>query len=203
MHTLVQAALDMLPAVIDDLQAGINSRHGYKAWFKSNTSKDYIQRVLQNIHTVQSKFGLQPQPDLPTGPHFSCVGPNTSALYPWMRLNPFYLCVTLFPGMKAFYYPGSSYILICPSFWSLQPWPSITSCPTVMDNLFVGSRAWLSDYQTYVLIHEMVHFYLGMNSLTLDTAPREQYELNDCVALGKVNSFRNPANYQHYLASKL
>ena len=48
----------------------------------------------------------------------------------------------------------------------------------------------------------MMHFYLGVNSLSQTSAPPEQYELNDCVGLNKVDSLRNPSNYQYYLASK-
>lgn len=202
MFTLIQGALDFLPAVINDLQAGINSRHGYEAWFKSNASSAYIQIMLQNIYTARPKTGLQPQPDLPTGPRFTCVTPETINLYPWMGFDPFYACVSHSPGLGAIYYAGSSYILLCPGFWPLEPWPSRSFCPTVIHNRFVGNRASLSAYKTYILIHEMLHFYLGTNTLSQYTAPPEQYELNACVSLGKLNSIRNPSNYQNYLASK-
>ena len=200
---MIQAALEILPAVIGDLQSGINSRHGYEAWFKSNASSAYVQTMLQNIYTAQTKVGLLPQPGIPSAPRFACITPGTSGLYPWMRLDPFSVCVaTHSHGVRAFYYGGSSYILICPSFWSLEPWPLKSGCPTVIHNRFVGAQVRLSNYKTYVLIHEMVHFYLGRNSLSQTTAPPEQYALNNCVGLGKVDSLRNPANYQHYLASK-
>ena len=159
--------------------------------------------MLQKIYTAQTKVGLQPQPGLPSAPRFACVTPETIGLYPWMRLNPFSICVSNPPsGMGAFYYTGSSYILICPGFWSIEPWPLKGLCPTVIHNRFIGAQARLSNYQTYVLIHEMLHFYLGMDSLSQISAPPEKYKLNDCVGLGKVNSLRNPSNYQHYLASK-
>ena len=202
MLVLIREALDTLPAVVNDLQSGTNSRHGYKAWFKSNDSSTFVQGVLQNIYTAQPKIGLQPQPGLLTGPRFLCVTPGTIGFYPWMKIDPFYVCVTYSPGMRASYYAGSSYILICPFFWSMQPWPPRSFCPNVIHNRFVGKRASLSDYKTYILIHELVHFYLGLNTLSLITVPPEQYELNDCVALDRFNSLRNPANYQHYLASK-
>lgn len=200
MFALIYGALDTLPGLIDDLQSGTKSRHGYKAWFKSDDSSAYIQGMLQKVYTAQPKIGLQPQPELFTRPRFSCVTPTTFGLYPWMGIDPFYACVTWRIG--AFYYAGSSYVFICPYFWSLQPWPSRRFCPTVIRNRFVGNRKSLSDYQTYLIIHEMLHFYLGMDSLSLTTVPLEQYELNDCVALDKLNSLRNPSNYHHYLASK-
>ena len=202
MFTLIQGGLETLSAVINDLQSGINSRHGYKAWFKGNASSAYVQEMLQNIYTAQPKIGLQPLPHLQTGPRFLCVAPQTISHYPWMDIDPFDYCASHYPGLDSFYYPGSSYIVICPVFWSVEPWPSRSFCPTVIHNRFVGNGALLSGYKTYILIHEMVHFYLGMNSLAMDTAPPEQYELNACVTLDKLNSIRNPANYQHYIASK-
>ena len=84
----------------------------------------------------------------------------------------------------------------------MQPSPPRSFCPTVKRNRFVGEQTLLSEYRTYVLIHEMLHFYLGINTLSPSTVPREQYELNDCVALDKQDSLRNPANYQNYIASK-
>ena len=116
--------------------------------------------------------------------------------------DPYYLCTRQFPHMGAYYLGGSSYILLCPLFWSRHPAPTSENCPRVIHNRFVGDRAVLSDYGTYILIHEMVHFYLGADSLTLDTFPSEKYELNKCVALNLQSSLINPSNYQNYIASK-
>ena len=113
MFAVIQAALGTIPAVIDDLQSGINSRHGYEAWFKSNASSAYVHTVLQNIYTAQPKLRLLPQPGIPSAPRFACVTPATSGLYPWMKFNPFSVCVASHShGLGAFYYTGSSYILI-------------------------------------------------------------------------------------------
>ena len=104
--------------------------------------------------------------------------------------------------MGAYYHKGSSYIFICPLFWSRQPAPTRENCPRVIHNRFVGNRVLLSEYKTYILIHEMVHFYLGADSLTPHSLPPERYELNECVALDSTLSLRNPSNYQNYIASK-
>lgn len=80
--------------------------------------------------------------------------------------------------------------------------PTRENCPRVIHNRFVGDGASLSDYKTYILIHEMVHFYLGAESLTPNSYPPEKYQLNECVALDQTTSLRNPSNYQNYIASK-
>ena len=123
-------------------------------------------------------------------------------MYPWVALDPYYACIHLSPEMGAYYYEGSSYIFLCPLFWVRQPEPMRSNCPRVIHNRFVGNRALLSDYKTYILIHEMLHFYLGGDSLTPHTLPAEKYELNECVALDTLDSLHNPSNYQYYIASK-
>ena len=198
---LVGAALSTLPSVIHDLRLDINSPHGYKAWFKSNDSSAYVEEMLTNIYTTSPKSGLIPEPRLLTGPHFTCVTPSTIHLYPWVGLDPYYTCI-LFPEMGAYYLLRSSYIFLCPFFWSKLPAPTRQNCPRVIHNRFVGNWILLTDYKIYILIHEMVHFYLGEQSLTLNTFPTEQYQLNECVALDKTDSLRNPSNYQYYIASK-
>ena len=198
---LLGAALNTLPSVIHDLRLGINSPHGYKAWFKSNASSAYVEEMLMNIYTTSPKSGLIPEPRMLTGPHFTCVTPSTIHLYPWVGEDPFYTC-THFPEMGAYYHAGSSYIFLCPFFWSRLPAPTTQNCPRVIHNRFVGNRILLTDYKIYILIHEMVHFYLGYTSLTPHTFIPEQYQLNECVALDRTNSLRNPSNYQYYIASK-
>ena len=158
--------------------------------------------MLQDICTAQPKWGLQPEPGLLSSPHISCVTPSTIQIYPWLELDPFYACTYLFPQMGAYYHKGSSYIFLCPYFWSRQPAPTRENCPRVIHNRFVGNRVLLSEYKTYILIHELVHFYLGADSLTLHSLPPERYELNECVALDSTLSLRNPSNYQNYIASK-
>ena len=158
--------------------------------------------ILQNIYTAQPRWGLQPEPYIPTGPRFSCVTPSTAHLYPWVGPDPYFACTHLFPEMDAYYHPGTSYIFLCPYFWSRQSAPTRRNCPRVIHNRFVGDQGLLNDYKIYILIHEMLHFYLGADSLTQRTNPPEQYKLNECVALAASNSLRNPTNYQSYIASK-
>ena len=108
---------------------------------------------------------------------------------------------------------------MCPAFWDFpaEPQSGGYGCGTVTpNNLFAGERGpedgrvtvaepeqeRLVGYQVYHLFHEIVHFYLGTDSLSEETVPEELYEWNDCVALDASDSIRNPMNYQLYLASK-
>ena len=158
--------------------------------------------MLQNIYASKPIRGLQPDPGLLSAPRFACVTTSTIHLYPWVEVDPYYACTWLLPGAGAYYLAGSSYIFLCPLFWSLEPAPTRENCPRVIHNRFVGDGALLSDYKTYILIHEMVHFYLGATSLTQSSFPAEKYQLNECVALDRDNSLLNPSNYHFYIASK-
>ena len=53
-----------------------------------------------------------------------------------------------------------------------------------------------------MLIHEMVHFYLGKRGLGWSTEPMEKYALDDAVKFDFRLSLRNPQNYQAFVASK-
>ncbi len=58
-------------------------------------------------------------------------------------------------------------------------------------------------YQKYMLVHEMVHFYLGGKGLGWSTKPEEVYALDEAVGLNGGLSLRNPQNYQAFVASEL
>ncbi|KAL8877168.1 MAG: hypothetical protein Q9198_004769, partial [Flavoplaca austrocitrina] len=58
----------------------------------------------------------------------------------------------------------------------------------------------LAYYQTYALIHEMVHFYLQGETLGLNTDPKETYASNFCVNFDTKTSLRNPMNFQFFIA---
>ena len=75
-------------------------------------------------------------------------------------------------------------------------------CPSVVRNQFLGSGQYFASYLTYIVVHEMVHFYLGTASLGVSTDPPETYPINDVIALDMTDSIHNPMNYQFYLASE-
>ena len=77
-----------------------------------------------------------------------------------------------------------------------------STCPSVRNNQFIGGGEALSMYLTYLVIHEMVHFYLGKASLAAFTDPPEIYPINECVALDPLNLVHSPQSYQFYVASK-
>lgn len=172
------------------------------ALFKDPKSSAYVRDVLRNIAYAKPLKGLEPNRKAPTAPRFMCLDSSTGSPFYYLKgMIPYLFCTQ--PGAgQAFYIGEGSYIFLCPSYWQGQIAPTLPNCPPLFHNHWPDIGASVGVYSTYLLIHEMVHFYLGMKSLGLYTDPPEVYPLNDCVGLNPGHSRRNPQNYQYYVACK-
>lgn len=172
-------------------------------YFTGRTSV-FVQSVLRSIASAYKLEGLLPHPRVPSAPHFACVNTDTIRRYRFLDSDPYELCTMPGAPGQAFYVMGTSYIFLCPSFWrgQVEPQRDKNICPSVTNNRFLDGGETLAGYASYLLIHEMVHFYLQAASLGIYTHPPEIYPINYCVGLDAMNSIRNPQNYQFYVASK-
>lgn len=57
----------------------------------------------------------------------------------------------------------------------------------------------MADFQVWMLMHELVHFYSEQD---LPPNYKEFYLVNECLRLSPTESVENPANYVYYAASK-
>lgn len=197
---LTKALVALTPA-LNDVGLGLDSRHGFKALFKDGATSTYVRGILRSIASAQPLKGLQPDPSVPSAPRFACVTPSTISQYKFLEIDPWEIC-SLPDAGQSVYPVGSSYIFLCPSFWRGEVAPQKNTCPSVKRNQFLGRGEAVGMYLTYLVIHEMVHFYLGKASLGLYSNPPEVYPINDCVALDILDSVHNPQNYQFYVASE-
>ena len=188
-----------LAPALNDVRLGLDSKHGFRALFKDGATSTFVLGILRSIASARPLTGLNPDPFMPTAPRFACVAPSTTSQYWFLSFDAWVYCHLPDAGM-AFYVGGASYIFICPQFWQYDIAPRKSTCPSVRDNQFVGGGDPLSLYLTYTVIHEMVHFYLGWDSLGPDSHPREIYPINGCVGLDPLDSIHNPANYHFYVA---
>ena len=187
-----------MSSALQDVGPGRTSQI-FKALFKDSSSRSFVQQILTEVATQRIIYGLQPRPFTPTPPNFACVTPSTKKDYNFLPYDPYPYCLR--PGGPAAFYMGkTSYIFLCPAIWTVPPAPSLPDCPLVRRNYWVGPGMLLSRYMGYILIHEMIHFYLGERSLGLFTYPRETYDINQCVTLTAQDSLGNPQNYQNYIA---
>ena len=169
--------------------------------FKVDNTKRFVRGVLQRIFSHYRLYDLAPYPQIPTPPNFACVNEYTREVFTFLEIDIIAYC-SIFGSQASYWLSGVSYIFLCPTFWRIPIHPSFPDCPTVRKNKWAGPGQYLSAYQSYILIHEMVHFYLGTTSLGAHTDPSEVYPINDCVRLNSYNSLHNPSNYQYYVACR-
>ncbi|KAL9029688.1 MAG: hypothetical protein Q9196_002096 [Gyalolechia fulgens] len=192
-----------LEAAINAAKRGVLSPHGFRAFFKNNAAIGPVTNMLKNIQTMKPIRNLKPNRFKASQPEFICVKPDTFERYPALRTDPDKFCTST--GAYSFWFPGYQWVFLCKKFFTLNiapvgPPPKL--CPRVAGNAFAGGGASLANYQSYALIHEMVHFYLGHSSLGLNTKPKEMYELNRCVNMTAKDSLRSPMNWHYFIASK-
>lgn len=202
MVDVLDAAIAAVGPALADAELGHGSKHGFRALFKYDGAREYVEDILLAVATMRPIRALEPWPQKPTRPQFSCVTHNAQHLYPFIHVDPWQLCQ--FTSSAAFYAPESSFIFLCPRFFHYPEQPADLSgrnCPGVENNQWSHNERNLYEYQTYIIIHEMIHFYLQSHSLSGISAPPEQYGLDGCVALSPMGSLSNPTNYQAYVAS--
>ena len=205
MNRVLTLAMTALVPALEDVKLGTASTHGFRALFKYDGAKQYVEDILNYVATVEPKRELKPNPGVPLRPHIACAQPGDAALYRWLTptTDPWAFCT--FTSASAFAIIGSAYIFICPRFFSMpEKPPDLTGrhCPTTQQNHFQGDGFEFTFYQTYALIHELIHFYLQSHSLSGVTHPCEQYTLDGCVSLTPLHSLHNPTSYQTYISSK-
>ena len=197
---LDQTFSSVLPA-LQDVDRGNNSPL-FKALFKADSTKSFVRGVLHRIASHYPLYDLAPFPQIATTPNFACVTEYTRGIFSFTAIDIMAQC-ELSQGGAAFWVAGVSYIFLCPAFWRVPVQPTFSDCPSVRKNQWAGPGISLANYQTYLLVHEMVHFYLGLSSLGAHTVPKEVYPINDCVGLNSYNSLHNPQNYQYYVARRV
>ena len=106
-----------------------------------------------------------------------------------------------FPG--AIWMGGSQVIVLCPRFFTFPPKPTRKACLAVdsVTNEYKSTGFHVAGSQNYVLLHELVHLYIGAR-IDQRRIPREAYTVQDCFGLKAGYSRYNPANYVYYVNSK-
>ena len=93
---------------------------------------------------------------------------------------------------------NTQWIFLCPIFWLvLLPAPLSFHCGSVDSTSKSIEGPDMTQTQYTVLVHELVHLYLGKAKLK-----PEVYHINDCLALPASQAAINPQNYALYAASK-
>ncbi|KAL8830042.1 MAG: hypothetical protein Q9191_001659 [Dirinaria sp. TL-2023a] len=184
LNRVLNLAMTALAPALEDVKLGTASTHGFRALFKYDGAKEYVEDMLKQVSKFEPMLQLLPNPNIPLRPRIACAQPGIRERHRWLPFgtDPWVYCS--FGSMSAFFTIGTAYVFICPSFFMLPEKPTDLTgrnCPTVRDNRYNGNDRTVSSYQTYALIHELMHFYLQSHSLTGVTHPNEQYGLNGCA----------------------
>lgn len=104
------------------------------------------------------------------------------------------------PGMTAYYENTTNWIFLCPNFFILAKEPEEELCPTVENNKFLGNAQGMVQRQPWVLLHELVHYYLGSSPITQDRWLNAS-DWNEAFGLTALGAVSNAQSYSYYAAS--
>ena len=187
-----------------DATRGTDSRHGFTAMFKADIMKYQVSLYLHEVYEFRGLRGLRPDPAHLTSPRLVCVQRDTANIYRSLKLgyDPWYRCNNRqhrHPSSgNAFYTFSTAYIFLCPNFLNQALAPLGSHCPTVVNNVFIGSvDVFYENYQMYQLMYQLIRFYLQRDSLR-----PEKFGWQECVGMDIESSARNPTNYLLYIACK-
>lgn len=191
------------------------SSQAYQTFFKDITYAPFIIAVLTNIIAGNPKdfgHGRMLSPMLICAnkpgdfPWISGTSGKTKDIYSdFQRSNK----ETLFEGV---YISGTPFIAICRNFgrYDHPSIPTKNNCmginvrPSRFHAIHAREKAMVY-YQAYLLLHELVHFYVLQMSPSKGYADGhlfDEYGVNDCFWLTAFKSSMNANNYVYYVESK-
>ena len=157
-NVLVASRLALNLAIEDLAQHRLNSSHGFEAMFKTEENMYKVSSVFSNINTGHPSAHHTTPTESKPAPRLVCVTPEVTSLAELPGANPYEFCQS--GKHVAAYAPPSRYILLCEEFFNhpVAPEPGSQKCPSVVNNEFVESPlGYVSRYQSYAVIHEMVY----------------------------------------------
>ncbi|MCJ1482537.1 hypothetical protein MMC06_002703 [Schaereria dolodes] len=200
---VLKSAQSALRIAISDANLGIQSHHGFNSFFKTDGNVEYIENILTKMSKgtpIMVKDGVE---EVQVSPTFVCVSEDMQQSY-WFSIGqgPYDLCVRT-QNALAIHDEFLNVIYLCSAFLALPERPTGRNCPSIdtISNTFQGNNKTFFQYQTYVVVHELVHYYSEGQDLDLASDPPETYDWNACVALSAEASIRNPNNFKIYVAA--
>ena len=96
---------------------------------------------------------------------------------------------------------GTSFIVVCPQFYTLPitDSPPEEKCLTVNHDRFKGNGWEMGFFRMWLVLQELVQFYL----YAITGSETSVQDVNQAIWLGAKASTRNARNYLYYVASKL
>ena len=201
-----------MQSVIADAHYGTASP-AYGTFFKSSIYDIFVSEILTNITTGAAIAKLKTsRVPVPASPVLTCItGPNQVIdNVTGDTSNPLDLWDGCAGGKGwAFYLSGTNSIFLCPRFFTVfQDSPTLPGmgpeilCPTVSGGQFEGFGGFLAETQVYIVLHELLHFYLGNSPPPATNSYTEVNEINAAFNLSAVEAISNAQSYVFYAASE-
>lgn len=148
----------------------------------------------------------------PSSPVIACPVSDPSALsdkylglHPVIQQYASAQCNDQTSSRAAFWVQGAPVLVLCPKFWTYELQPPAGTCvgTSYWTGSFKTTGAEVSSTQAFVILHELVHLYLGAK---IDQAAlglyKETYTIGGCFDTNARDSRYNPSNYVFYVNSK-
>ncbi len=203
---LVQQDLDLLWAAL--LPVVANTHFGtaspaYQAFFKDSIYDTLVDEIISNVTTGAPL--LKKNSPTPQSPLIVCIpGPNI------LNMTIAGVETDLYDGCKsgasAFYKTQTNWIFLCPFFFKVvqQATTPAAFCPAITNIQFEenGQEGKLVQNQMWILMHEIVHFYLDNSPGPATSSIYEAYDINAAFGLAASDAISNAQSYVWYSACK-
>ena len=200
----LQLLFENLPGIEQATAAG-TSNAAFQAFFKDDQYENFIQQMFVNI----TNGNALPKPEIASteAPTIACLtGPGEATENTTAGVRDLFEICSGNPKYAAFYRSQSNWIFLCPEFFDYPqqtPQPQSQFCPNVMDNYFVQAY-WMNlvQNQMFILMHEILHYYLDSAPYPSTDAVTEVTDINVAFNLAALDAVSNAESYVIYDASK-
>ena len=176
----------------EDAQRGMRSQYGFVHLFKTEKYQSEVMKLFQKIMDGASPY--PPSSNGPTEyrPTILCVSKDN----PEIPENLYTACMETTNFVST---DNGNVVVVCPGWWTRSDRPP-ARCPIVTrSNHVYPSWDYLANHKVGILIHELVHVYIGLFHPAEFT---EAYGLQECIDLSPEDSIKNAQSYAMYATGK-
>ena len=177
----------------------------FQAFFKDNQYEKFIEQMFANI--TNGNALPKPGSSTPQAPTIACLTePGVATENTTAGVKDLYEICSGNPKYAAFYRAQSNWIFLCPEFFTFPQQtaqPASQYCPQVVDGYFVQAY-WMNlvQNQMFILMHEILHYYLDSAPYPSTDAVTEVTDINVAFNLAALDAVSNAESYVIYDASK-
>ena len=213
----------LTPAIQDAQNSAKSPSPAYTTFFKDRTSAPYISNLFTNVTTGPPAYAVNHFSN--GSPIFACLqGPGQMTYKSpstQLDVDAFITCQQN-SSLASFIVTGTAYIAVCPNFFTTRPVlpaqppgyatsvpaprPGIGASNCLMvsqsTNQFGGDGSTLTSYMPWLLLEEIVHYYIAATPAGEAEGPGVQtYDPNKCMGLSPQRAVQSAHNFVYYVAS--